>query len=69
MAKSLAHFTIARGEDDYLLTIEDVDGETTEFAVDYEALDIMAAAIEDILDGDEEQALEVEEEFDEDEEE
>lgn len=58
MAKALAHFSIARTGEDYLLTIEDQDGETIELTVDYDQLDLITEAIEEHLDSDEEDALE-----------
>ncbi|MBV1687666.1 hypothetical protein KRR38_08245 [Novosphingobium sp. G106] len=54
MPKALAQFSITRTGEDYLLTIEDQDGETTEFMVDDDALDQIIDAIEDQLDEDEE---------------
>src|SRR5690606_7355588 len=58
MARALAQFTIIRTGEDYLLTIEDQDGDTTEFTVDYDQLDLITEAIEEQLDADEEDALE-----------
>ncbi|HEX8056423.1 MAG TPA: hypothetical protein VF481_07175 [Novosphingobium sp.] len=54
MPKALAQFSITRTGEDYLLTIEDQDGETIEFTVDDDALDQIIEAIEDQLDEDEE---------------
>ena len=58
MAKSLAHFSITRSGEEYLLTIEDRDGDTVELTADYEQLDLITEAIEEQLDADEEDALE-----------
>lgn len=58
MAKALAQFSILRTGEDYLLMIEDQDGETAEFTVDYDQLDLITEAIEEQLDVDEEIALE-----------
>lgn len=65
MAKALAHFTIARTGEDYLISIEDEDGETTEFTADFEALDLITESIDEVLDIDEEEALGVDEDEDE----
>jgi len=59
MARELSLFNIVRKGEDYLITIEDKDGETTEFTADFDALDVIAEAIEEALDSDEEEALEV----------
>jgi len=67
MARELAHFSIARAGGDYLITIEDKDGETSEFTADYEALDVIAEALEEALDIDEEDALVVDDEEEEEE--
>ena len=58
MAKALAHFSITRTGEDYLLSIEDQDGETIELTADYDQLDIITEAIGEQLDADEEDALE-----------
>lgn len=55
MAKTLAHFSIARSGEDYLLTIEDAGGDVTEFTADYDQLDVITEAIEEALDADEEE--------------
>lgn len=57
MAKALAQFTIVRTGEDYLLTIEDQDGEASEFTVDFDQLDLITEAIDNVLDADEEDAL------------
>ena len=61
MAKALAQFSIRRTGEDYLLTIEDQDGETVELAADYDQLDLITEAIEETLNADEEEALEADE--------
>lgn len=68
MAKALAQFTIVRTGEDYLLTIEDQDGETSEFTVDFDQLDLITEAIDEVLDADEEDALDAEDEGEEEEE-
>ena len=65
MAKALSRFTIARGGDDYLLSIEDEDGDTIELTASFEQLDLINESLEehlafdvedpDLLDGDEEE--------------
>ncbi|MEW9853841.1 hypothetical protein [Novosphingobium sp. M1R2S20] len=58
-ARELGTFNIVRKGEDYIIKIEDKDGEMTQFVADYDALDIIAEAIEEALDSDEEEALEV----------
>ena len=66
MARTLSSFTIAAdGNGDYLISIEDDDGETTEFTASYEQLDLISESIDDALDDDEEDALGVDEDEDE----
>jgi hypothetical protein len=62
MAKALAHFTITRTGEDYLLSIEDEDGDTTEFTADFDALDLISESIDEVLDLDEDVALVADEE-------
>lgn len=62
MAKALAHFTITRTGEDYLIGIEDEDGDTTEFTADFDALDLITEAIDEVLDADEDDVLGVDEE-------
>lgn len=62
MAKALAHFTITRIGDDYLLGLEDEDGETSEFTADLEQLDLIVEAIEELGDEDDTLALDEDEE-------
>ncbi|WP_448662362.1 hypothetical protein ACG3SL_17085 [Sphingomonas sp. CJ20] len=58
MAKTLAQFSILPdGEGDYILTLEDEEGETMEFVASYEQLDLIVEAIEEQLDSDEEDML------------
>ena len=56
-AKTLAQFGIKRSGEDYLLTLEDSNGDTSEFTVDYDQLDLMTETIEEALDADEEEEL------------
>ncbi len=63
MAKALAQFSIKRSGEDYLLTLEDADGETTRLTADYDQLDLITEAIEEQLDADED-ALEADDEED-----
>ena len=63
MAKVLSSFSVTSdGQGDYLISIEDDDGETTEFTASYEQLDLVSEAIDDALDDDEEDALGADEE-------
>ncbi|HEY0622881.1 hypothetical protein [Sphingomonas sp.] len=58
MARTLSSFSIAAdGNGDYLISIEDDDGETIELTASYEQLDLISEAIDDALDEDEEDAL------------
>ncbi|WP_188053023.1 hypothetical protein [Sphingosinithalassobacter sp. CS137] len=59
MAKVLAHFSITRTGDDYVLQIEDEDGETTEFVASFDQLDLITEAVEEQLDADEDDLLSV----------
>ena len=62
MAKGLSTFSVtADGKGDYLISIEDEDGETSEFTASYEQLDLISESIDDALDDDEEDALAVDE--------
>lgn len=66
MARTLSSFSItADGKGDYLISIDDEDGETIEFTASYDQLDMISEAIDDALDEDEEDALGVEEDEDE----
>jgi hypothetical protein len=57
MAKGLVQFSIANDGSDYILNIEDEDGDTTEFTVSFEQLDLIAEALEEHLNADEDSAL------------
>jgi hypothetical protein len=62
MARTLSQFTITpNGDGDYTLSLDDDDGETTDFTASYEQLDLIVEAIEEQLDSDEEDALGVDE--------
>lgn len=66
MARTLSSFSIAAdGSGDYLLSIEDEDGETIELTATYEQLDMLGEAIEDALDEEEKDSLGVDEDQDE----
>lgn len=60
-AKELAGFTVVRKGEDYRITIEDANGDTVDYTADYDALDVISEAIEEALDSDEEEALGVDE--------
>ena len=57
MAKTLAQFTIRRTGDDYLLILEDEDGDTTEFTADFDQVDEISEAIDELFTLDDETAL------------
>jgi hypothetical protein len=65
MAKTVDTFLITRTADTYMLQIEDEDGETFEFDVTYDQLELIGEDIERRLDEDEEDALAVEPDDDE----
>jgi hypothetical protein len=52
MAKTLVRFTIEPSSDDYLLLIEDDDGETVELTATLEQLDLIGEAIDQLLEQD-----------------
>ncbi len=63
MARIVSTFTVTPdGNGDYLINIEDDDGETIDLTASYEQLDLMSDAISDVLDSDEEEALGVDDE-------
>ncbi|WP_033919585.1 hypothetical protein [Sphingomonas sp. 37zxx] len=62
MAKALASFAITPTGDGYLLMIEDEDGDTIEMTATFEQLDLLAEAVDQQLNGDEEDVLGVEDE-------
>jgi hypothetical protein len=49
MAKTLARFTIEPNGDDYLILIEDEDGETMELSATLEQLDLIGEAVDQLL--------------------
>ena len=58
MARTLAQFTITPdGNGDYVLSIEDDDGENFDFTASFDQLDLITEAITEALDSDEEDAL------------
>lgn len=60
MARTLSQFTITPdGNGDYVLSLEDDDGETIDFTASFDQLDLITEAIEDVLDEDEEEMLAV----------
>lgn len=59
MAKTLSEFTITGEGDNYLMRIATDDGETLEVTANFDQLDLIAEAIDDLLMADEENALEV----------
>ena len=61
MAKGIAQFTITGAGDEYVLQIEDEDGESWEFTASYEQLDLIVESVDQCLNLDEEDALEIDE--------
>ena len=60
MARTLSQFTITPdGNGDYVLSLEDDDGETIDFTASFDQLDLITEAIDDVLDDDEEDMLAV----------
>lgn len=57
MAKTLSAFSISRKGEDYLIRIEDDDGSKAEYMATYDQLDLLAEAVDEQLDSDEEDAL------------
>ena len=49
MAKALSRFTIERGGDDYIIHIEDEDGDTLELTASFEQLDLISESLEEHL--------------------
>lgn len=66
MASTLSGFTITRSGEDYLIKIEDEDGGSVEYEATFEQLDLISEAVDRQLDGDEEDALIVDDETEED---
>jgi hypothetical protein len=62
MAKALASLAISPTGDGYLLMIEDEDGDTFELTATFEQLDLIAEAVDTQLNGDEEDALGIDDE-------
>jgi hypothetical protein len=49
MAKALSRFTIERDGDEYLLNIEDEDGDTLSLTASFEQLDLISESLEEHL--------------------
>lgn len=49
MAKALSRFSIERDGDDYLLNIEDEDGDTLALTASFEQLDLISESLEEHL--------------------
>lgn len=62
MAKTLAGLTVSRAGEDYVITIEEENGDTQEYTATYDQLDLIADTIGETLDSDEEDALAVDDE-------
>lgn len=58
MARTLSQFTVTpNGDGDYVLSLEDDDGETLDFIATDDQLDLITEAIEEILDTEDGDAL------------
>lgn len=57
MAKTLERFTLTRAADDFLLTIEDDQGDTVELIVTVDQLDLMTEELDRAMEEDEVAAL------------
>lgn len=57
MARTLAHFSVARAGEDYLITLEDEEGESLEFSATSDLLDLIADEVEEALESDDEESL------------
>lgn len=66
MAKALARFTISKQDGDYVLHIRDEDGGTLDLRATYDQLDLIADEIDRQLDEDEDDALGLNEDGEED---
>lgn len=55
MSKILSQFTITRSGEDYVLHIEDEDGETQDYNATFDQLDLITEAIDQQLNADEEE--------------
>ena len=49
MAKALSRFTIERAGDEFMLHIEDEDGDTLELTASFEQLDLISESLEEHL--------------------
>ncbi len=65
MAKALAQFTVTRTGEDYLLSLEDEDGDTIEFIATTDDLDLIAEAMDEAFGAEDEDRLEDEGEVEE----
>ena len=53
--RQLIHFDIAEREEDFLLRLEVDDGETLEFAVEPEQMEVLIDRLNDVLEDDEDE--------------
>ncbi len=67
MAKLLAHFSISRTGEDYVLMLEDEDGDTSEFVASFDQLDLITDAIAEELERDDDDLMMADEDDDGDE--
>jgi hypothetical protein len=57
MTRILSQFTITRSGEDYVLHIEDEDGEVQQYSATFDQLDLITEAIDEQLNADEEDIL------------
>lgn len=66
MAKTLAGFTVSKAGEDYTITIEEEGGATEEYTATYDQLDLIVETVGETLDEDEEDALAVDDDSNDD---
>ncbi|AUW58113.1 hypothetical protein C1T17_08315 [Sphingobium sp. SCG-1] len=59
MSRSLAGFTVTKAGEEYIIALEEEGGSTVEFTATYDQLDLIADAIDQQLNEDEEDVLAV----------
>lgn len=65
MTRILSQFTITRSGEDYVLHMEDEDGEVQQYSATFDQLDLITEAIDEQLNSDEEEILGADDEEDE----
>lgn len=57
MAKALNGFRVSRSAGDYLIQIDDEDGDTTEFTADFDQIEEMIEELESLIGDDEDDVI------------